>query len=150
MPKRQAPPEVSEPSKLRRPLGEAEAILDKQIERGEAILNGLRPGALPPEARRWHDENAAILERLFTGPEGTEYDSCILVTGLSVAMSDYDEDETSWHRDRLEWLRSLRGRLSRAALLDAVREARAPSTLVANGGYAGLCPDPVRGGVCSL
>jgi len=88
MSKRRNPPETPEPSKLRRPLADAEAMLDKQIARGEAIAAGLRRGELPPEARQWDDENAAILERLFTGPESTEYKNSIVVVSI-----DYGDDD---------------------------------------------------------
>jgi hypothetical protein len=109
MPRSRTPTQAVAPSKLRRALAEAEAILDKQIARGEAIATALRQGELPADANRWHDENAAILERLFTGPESTEYRNCIIV-GPTIS-TDLDDDEIPWHHTRVEWLRSLRGRL---------------------------------------
>jgi hypothetical protein len=76
------------------------------------VTSELRGGKLPPEGNHWHNENAAILERFFTGSESTEYKNCT-VFGPMIAggYDDVDDDEASWHDTRLQWLRSLRARL---------------------------------------
>src|SRR5947199_9399940 len=52
MSKRRNPPETPEPSKLRRPLADAEAMLDKQLPRGEAIAAGHPRDKAHPDASR--------------------------------------------------------------------------------------------------
>jgi len=123
--KTKRPAERSEPSRLCRPLAEAEAAIDERIRQGDAIRATLTRGPLSQEAKAWHEKNEALLQRLFTEPsEYEQYRMCVLSGsgGPMIAFrgSARDDDETRWHEIRLQWLRSLRGRLD-------VYEAAAPA-----------------------
>src|SRR5262249_39308087 len=100
-------------SRLRKPLAEAEAIIDERIAAGEAILTTLRHGPLPPDAKAWHEKNEAILQRLFTTEaEYHRYRTCV-IAAIRVAYRGMpqDDDEKPSHEKRLQALRSLRNSL---------------------------------------
>ena len=128
MARRRTPPERPEPSKLCKSHAEAAAIVDRQITEGDCIAASLQPGPLPPEAPLWHDRNLTILERLFTErAEAERYRTCALYgSRIAFRNTPRGEDDTSLHTKRLEWLRSLRGRLD---VYDSV-VAPAPSQAV--------------------